>query len=330
VYRNLTTDENAPAPLISAAKASSSGSGISLLQSLLSNINSKAAPRRALFSVPLEIGPGLRIGVKGYILFKRQEIVRSCYVWTGGDKLQIAVGNTTQQADDTARTVEKVEIKKAFKFGGSVVKFSDEELKKIKNFGDPVIKIIGFKDLKLLPVWANYKHSSFIYPSETDFVGSTRVFSALHQKLLKSKKFALVWHIPRRNATPVLAAAIPGEEKYGDGGEQVSPPGLWICHLPFADDIRQNPDMNQVPASDELVDLARVFIQNLMLPKSVYNPTNYPNPALQWFYRILQALALEEDIPETPEDKTIPRYRQIDKVNSSSFPSSLILFLAAS
>lgn len=37
--------------------------------------------------------------------------------------------------------------------------------------------------------------------------------------------------------------------------------------------------------------------------------------ALQWHYRILQALALEEDHPEEPDDKTEPKYRQIDKVN---------------
>lgn len=37
--------------------------------------------------------------------------------------------------------------------------------------------------------------------------------------------------------------------------------------------------------------------------------------ALQWHYRILQALALDEDLPEKPEDKTIPKYRQIDKVS---------------
>ena len=28
-------------------------------------------------------------------------------------------------------------------------------------------------------------------------------------------------------------------------------------------------------------------------------------------------MALDEDIPEKPEDKTIPRYRQIDKVKES-------------
>lgn len=39
--------------------------------------------------------------------------------------------------------------------------------------------------------------------------------------------------------------------------------------------------------------------------------------ALQWHYRILQALALDEDHPGEPEDKTKPKYRQIDKVGSS-------------
>lgn len=32
----------------------------------------------------------------------------------------------------------------------------------------------------------------------------------------------------------------------------------------------------------------------------------------------MQALALDEDLPELPEDKTIPRYRQIDKVGIDS------------
>lgn len=48
--------------------------------------------------------------------------------------------------------------------------------------------------------------------------------------------------------------------------------------------------------------------------------------ALQWHYRILQAMALGEDIPDMPEDKTVPKYRQIDKVwlrlKSRMFPGA--------
>ena len=44
-----------------------------------------------------------------------------------------------------------------------------------------------------------------------------------------------------------------------------------------------------------------------------FNPAKYPNPALQWHYRILQAIALEEELPEKAEDKTLPKYSAIHK-----------------
>ena len=116
-------------------------------------------------------------------------------------------------ADDTARTVEKAEIRKAFKFGGETVSFSEEEMAKIRNFGEPVLRIIGFKPMSMLPIWANFKHNTFIYPSEEEFIGSTRVFSALQQKLAEDNKFGLAWFIPRRNAVPTLAAVMPGRER---------------------------------------------------------------------------------------------------------------------
>lgn len=250
-----------------------------MLNSLLSSINSRSVPRRALFSnVPLELGPNLKISVNGYLLLKRQEPARSCYVWLGGETPQIAKGVTTLMADDTARTVEKAEIRKAYKFGGEQVTFTTEEQQSLRNFGDPVIRIIGFKSLSELPIWANVKHPSFIYPSEEDYIGSTRVFSALHQKLLKDEKMALVWFIPRKNATPALSAMIPGDEKVDENGVQKVPPGMWIIPLPFADDVRQNPESTLNVAPEPLIDSMRAVIQQLQLPGAVYNPSKYPNP----------------------------------------------------
>jgi len=313
VYRAASSDPEAPAPISTAAKTSLSGNGITLLQSLLSSINSKAAPKRALFSLPFEIGPGLKISVKGYILIKRQEPARSCYVWVGGETPQIVAGSTTRMAEDTARTVEKMEIRKAYKFGGETVTFTPEELSALKSFDEPGIRILGFKPLDTLPMWATTRAPMFMYPSETDYIGSTRVFSALQQKLLRDKKMGLTWLVARKNATPVLAALIPSEEKLGDDDDQVTPPGMWIQPLPFADDIRQNPETTLVRAPDSLVDHMRVVVQQLQLPKATYDPRKYPNPSLQWHYRILQALALDEELPEKPDDKTVPKHRQIDK-----------------
>ncbi|KAI9842331.1 MAG: ATP-dependent DNA helicase II subunit 1 [Sclerophora amabilis] len=314
IYRSSPVDPDAPAPGSFPPKTSFTDDGISLLKSLLSSINSKAVARRALFSnLPLELGPGFRISVKGYILLKRQEAARSCYVWLNGEKAQIAKGVTTQMAEDTARTIEKGEIKKAYKFGGEQVTFSPDEISSLRYFGDPIIRIIGFKPLSMLPIWASLKSSTFIYPSEEDYVGSTRVFSALQQKLLKDSKMALAWFIARKNAAPVISAIIPGPEKIGENGEQIIPPGMWLIPLPYADDIRQNPQTVLARAPDSLVDMMRTVVQQLQLPKGQYNPQKYPNPALQWHYRILQAMALDEDLPEKPEDMTLPKYKQIDK-----------------
>lgn len=318
VYSSTPLDPDAPAPLTADIKPASSTvkDGISLLQALLSSVASRAAPRRALFSnLSFEIGPGLKIGIKGFIILKRQEPKRTSYVYLppDSDRPQIATGSSTLIADDTARSVEKVEVRKAYKFGGETITFTPEELRKVKNFGDPVLRVIGFKPMALLPMWANTRPSTFIYPSEEDFVGSTRVFGALHHKLLKDDKMGVAWYIARRNAVPVLAALIPGREHRNDEGEQTMPPGLWIKPLPFADDIRSPPDMSVVKAPDNVIDAMRSVVQQLQLPKAVYDPHKYPNPALQWFYRILQALALEEDLPEKPDDKTLPRWRQIHK-----------------
>ena len=215
---------------------------------------------------------------------------------------------------DTSRPVEKKEIRKAFKFGGESVLFTPEELSSLRYWGDPVIRIIGFKPQSMLPIWANIRSSTFIYPSEEEYVGSTRTFSALQQTLLRKEKMALVWYIARKNAAPVFAALLPGAEKLGEYGEQTMPPGMWIIPLPFADDIRSNPEINMdLRAPDVLKDKMRPIIQQLQLPKGIYDPARYPNPALQWHYRVLQSLALDEDMPEKPEDKTIPRYRQIHK-----------------
>lgn len=318
VYSATPADPDAPAPINPDIKAASATArdGISLLQSLLSSIASRATPKRALFSnMPFEIGHRTKIGVKGYIILKRQEPKRTSYVYLPPDseKAQIAVGSSTMMAEDTARAVEKPDIRKAFKFGGETISFTIEELAKIKDFGEPILRIIGFKEMKLLPLWANVRPSTFIYPSDDDYVGSTRVFSALHQKLLKDSKFGLAWFVARRNATPKLVAVVPGAEQRNDTGEQEMPPGLWIKQLPFADDIRETPETELVKAPENVIDAMRVIVQQLQLPKAVYDPQRYPNPSLQWFYRILQALALEEDLPAQPEDKTLPRYKQIHK-----------------
>lgn len=232
-----------------------------------------------------------------------------------GETPQIVEGHTSKHEEDSSVAIGKDEIKKAYKFGGSQVLFTPEEQKKLKDFGKPVLRIIGFKPQSMLEFGHSIKKSTFIYPSEEDYIGSTRVFSALWKKLLDNKKMGLAWYIARKNATPIIVAILPSPERMDEtSGAQVIPAGLWLYPMPFVDDLRPPPSMPApIMAPDDLTDEIRKAIQQLQLPKAKYDPSRYPNPALQWHYRILQAVALEEELPENKEDKTIPKFKQIDK-----------------
>jgi ATP-dependent DNA helicase 2 subunit 1 len=292
--------------------------GISLLSSLISDINSKQVAKRSTFShMPFEIGPGFKITVKGYTILKKQAPARTQWVYIGGEKTKLALPKTSRVFGEQLEVASKDDIKRAYKFGGDYVMFSKDDTKEVKNFGDPCIRIIGFKPQEMLPFWASMTKSTFIYPTEEDYVGSTRVFAALWKTLLKDKKMGLAWYIARATSVPVLVAILPSDEKLDDHGGQVLPQGLWLYQLPYADDIRHPPDMPApISAPDNVVSEMRKVIQQLQLPKGEYDPFKYPNPSLQWHYKILQALALDEELPEesdkTKNDKTIPKYKQIE------------------
>jgi ATP-dependent DNA helicase 2 subunit 1 len=292
------------------------GSGSTRLKEMVSTIRSKATAKRALFTSKFDIGPGLRIGVKGYIPFKKQEKARRHYVYMGDEKPKIVTGVTTTVVEETAQVlVEKAQIRKAYRFGGEQIVFSEEEMKEMRKLEEetPIIRVIGFKPQSALQYDHNIKPATFIYPDEKEFIGSTRTFTALHSKLQNDGKIGLVWAVVRRNMSPVLCALYPSQEIVDpNSGLQIQPPGFFLTQLPFADDVRSNPEISTARATTSLIDAMRQVVKQLHLPNG-YEPEKYQNPSLQWHYRILQAIALDEDLPDQPIDMTIPKYRLINK-----------------
>ena len=150
--------------------------------------------------------------------------------------------------------IPKEQVQKAYKLGGEQIPFSQDELKQIRNFGEPILRIIGFKSQKSLRFWDNMRPSYFIYPSDAAVTGSTRTFASLHKKLLKDHLMGVGWLIARRNQAPVFAAIIPQEEEFDDKGAQSTPPGMHCITLPFLDDIRAN------PVEETTVGMARWYV----------------------------------------------------------------------
>ena len=280
------------------------------MKQMMSRIRTKVSTKRAIFSIPLEIAPSVKIGIKGYVLYKEQKISKSAYVYNQGEAPQFAKVESSNLCYDTSKTLQKMEVRKGYKFGDERILFDETELKDIKFVEDPVLRIIGYKSFDKLHAWHNMRASYFIYPSESTVVGSTRVFAALHRNLLSKKKWALAWFIPRKNSNPVLVAMIAANSTVLEG-QQVSPSGTHLITLPCADDIRQDPMVKMVRAPTDLVESLSEILCSLQM--ATFDPYKYHNPALQRHWAILQAMALEEDMPGPLPDTSLPKYKGIDK-----------------
>lgn len=90
------------------------------------------------------------------------------------------------------------------------ITFTDAEIREFRTLNlDPQIKILGFQDPKGLRFEDNVKHSTFIYPDENSFSGSTRTFAALLAACANRNRVAVALALLRRNAIPMFCCLIP-------------------------------------------------------------------------------------------------------------------------
>ncbi|KZO99302.1 ku70-like protein [Calocera viscosa TUFC12733] len=195
------------------------------------------------------------------------------------------------------------------------VLFTQEKMKELRSMDlEPGIKILGFKDRSELTFFDNIKHSTFIYPSEDEYTGSTRTFAALLHSLSKKEKIGIALAVTRRGYTPQFVALVPQEETLDpDSGAQQLPPGFHMIPFPFADDIRESAYDQLMRCDEHEKETALAFVTKLTI-RSGYEADNYPNPSLRLHYKNLEAAAFNEEFNiEEFEDLTMPNYASIQR-----------------
>ncbi|KAF9219431.1 Ku DNA-binding complex, Ku70 subunit [Gyrodon lividus] len=329
---NMLSDDDEEDPGMLPASIS-----ITRIDDLLSQMRFHEVPKRAICSIPFELGKGFVIGVKGYGLITEQKKGAYKYFVDLGDRMEVANSRTVYLDEERQAEVDRNKIVLGGKLGAAPADVSEEEdeispaasrtvkaghkpfytVAEIQSFRtfdlEPGLKLLGFKDKSELAFEDNIKHSLFIYPDELKYSGSKRTFSALLQKMLEKKKIGLVLALIRRNATPVFCAMVPQAETEVEGGWS-EPAGFHLIFLPFADDIRAAPIDEALRASEEVKNAARAWIDKLCIKNGTYPPDSYPNPALAYHNAQLQASAFREEFDvESFEDLTRPKYDMIHK-----------------
>eukprot|EP00462_Mataza_sp_D1_P012350 CAMPEP_0175151768 /NCGR_PEP_ID=MMETSP0087-20121206/18709_1 /TAXON_ID=136419 /ORGANISM="Unknown Unknown, Strain D1" /LENGTH=541 /DNA_ID=CAMNT_0016438061 /DNA_START=15 /DNA_END=1636 /DNA_ORIENTATION=- len=278
------------------------------LDDLFEGFRKKLVKKRALTSVSFELGHGINIGVKLYVL--NRPASREAGAWLDSKTNEPLTTVTQYVCEGTGTLLEDYQIKKYHTYGGAKVFFDKEEMKTVRTFGEPGLVLMGFKPLSALKVYHNIKNSYFCFPDDLSIKGSVTAFAALVTEMVHLKKFAVGRIIYRKNSGPRFVALLPQKEEHDATGAQTQPLGMHLIFLPFADDIR-NLKVSETPIADaEAIFKAKQVVNSLKIDLSGDPP--FDNPCLQQHYACLQALALEEDIPEDFEDEFLPDYQGME------------------
>ncbi|XP_021728255.1 ATP-dependent DNA helicase 2 subunit KU70-like [Chenopodium quinoa] len=279
-------------------------SSIERLQDMKDQLRKRMFKKRRYRTYTLSIANGVSIQMSAYALLR--PTVPGNITWLDSTtNLPLKTERSLICADTGALIQEAPKQFQAYR--DQEIKFSREEISQIKRVSLTQLCLLGFKPLSCLKDHHNLKPSTFLFPTDEDTIGSTKIFIALHRSMLRLRRFAVAYF--GSSTHPQLVALIAQDEVITARG-QVEPPGMHMIYLPYCDDIRNPEELHMdvtftTPrASNEDIQKAVTLMNRVNLGD--FTVCQFPNPALQKHYAVLQALALEEDeIPEI-KDETLP------------------------
>jgi ATP-dependent DNA helicase 2 subunit 1 len=277
--------------------------------------------KRALGSITLQLAPGLEIGVKLYCMLRAAS--RPLPVKLERRTNEPLTSVTRWICRETGANLEEHQIRTFQVYGGTRVFFSRDEMNALKEFGSPGLVLMGFKDRARLKLYHNVKNPYFLYPDDSQIKGSATAFAALLAEAARADKVAVARLIPRRRAMPRFVALLPQLEQLDAEQCQVLPPGFHVIFLPFADDIRALKFEPAPIAPVELVQQAKAVVNSMRLKVA---SDSIENPALQKHFAALQALALDEEVPDHVRDELQPPPSLLAKAADAAAALSIAVF----
>ncbi|KAJ3024094.1 UNVERIFIED_CONTAM: X-ray repair cross-complementing protein 6 [Siphonaria sp. JEL0065] len=219
------------------------------LESLTQRVEQKVFKKRTTFSCTMILGDGLEFGIRGYNLIS--EVKPSSYTYLVAATNEEAAIQTSYICKTTSQQLALTDMDAYYPYGGEKAIFSKEEVAQIKCFGEPAVRLIGFKSLSVITKkpYYNLKHAVFIVPDESKYIGSSSVFIQFLARVHAKGKVAICSYMPKKSSSPRVVALLPQMEEYDDKGNVVKPSGFNMIHIPFSDDLRK-PDAPKFSIKD--------------------------------------------------------------------------------
>ncbi|KHJ89063.1 Ku70/Ku80 beta-barrel domain protein [Oesophagostomum dentatum] len=239
-----------------------------------------------------------------------------------------------------SRTRAKFELKKAIKIGGECIVSEQSEIEELGRFDAKGIVLLGFRPISEVNFTNHIQPSRFIYPDESNVLGSACLYRALLERCWERKMAMICRFCSRANQKVRLVALVPHmREKNESRTEAIRDydfDGFHVVFLPFAEDVRDvsekmkcpqgdwpkpsksdvsvasafvkkltgsyTPSQYENPTSKSDVSVASAFVKKLT---GSYAPSQYENPRLQSFYAMIIENVVGEQIVK-PTDTLLP------------------------
>ena len=284
------------------------------LKELTKRVRQKEMKKRTLSKCVFNLTHNTRIYMNIYCDIKRANKGKM-YMVESKTNSMLKV-QTTPKSKETNQVLYPEQIGTYLYYGGKKIRFSKDEMKKIKLIEPPGLTLMGFKSINSIKPYYNLRESYFVYPNESISKGSGKLVNALIKQMANKRKCAIVKYIGREGSMIKFCALVPQLERLDEDFFQ-TPPGLNMIVLPFADDIRGNSDIlsknpKELPTlTDRQKEMARKIVKRMNIS---FDCRAFENVELQRFYATLQALALNEATIDRTEDKIQPHREGLMKV----------------
>ncbi|KAJ3276754.1 X-ray repair cross-complementing protein 6 [Terramyces sp. JEL0728] len=275
----------------------------------------KETKTRTAFTIPFVIGENITIGVKGYNVYLEKR--KPAHTWLNPVDNQEVEMKSTLFCATTAKELSLEDLSYYYEFGGETPSFTREEINQIKSIGPSGLKLLGFRPIDAIKDKFNIKSSIFMVPDESRYLGSSKFFVQLVDRMHAKRVAAFGTLIARKNARIKLVALLPqvsnvltliGKKKSDESPVDI-PCGFNIIILPFADDLRHvEAPIIDYPNETHLA-LACDIVKKLTKPD--FDITSIHNPVIEKFYAQVKAISLNRQEQEETIDETLPDLNEI-------------------
>ncbi|XP_042886525.1 X-ray repair cross-complementing protein 5-like isoform X2 [Penaeus japonicus] len=262
----------------------------------------KKSAGSANWNTVLDIGPDFQIAITGKIKIKHATVPTWKKMHAHDESAAIISETSYHRHDDAQTAVDEAEVIMGYKYGTTLVPFSDEDAQmKFSSDSPRALSVLGFTRS------SNVRHNRragdqvlVVTGREGDETAAVAL-SALIQALVELDMVAITRRIYNKNSNPVMGALFPEVTKKYECF-------IWIP-LPFQEDIRLFTFPSLQRLTEKLTEKEKQAMDDLISNMDLsghddddeeLEPSTVLNPQLQHYYNVLTHRAIHPHDPLPP------------------------------